>query len=269
MKPKTLTTLLIAAATLAVALTASAQKLPSEQKVSFYAPADIKIDGKPTEWTGKYQAKNSATLLTYVMSNDEENLYLAIQADQTPAIGKIFFGGISLVVKSKKDKAIAPVKITYPLVTTDERLGIISPLKDKDQNADAAATATNDLLGKAAKTINIAGLIEVADPDISVYNDLGIKAAAQADNTRTMTFEYKLPLKFIKHLMDESSAFDYSIIVNGGELKRAGVSVGAPITGSGSPTGGGGGGMVILAGAPVGDMFSPTDLKASYKLASK
>lgn len=44
------------------------QKLPSEQKESIYAPTNVKIDGKPAEWTGKFQAKNSATMLTYVIS---------------------------------------------------------------------------------------------------------------------------------------------------------------------------------------------------------
>lgn len=254
---------------------ASAQKLPSEQKESVYAPDKVQIDGKPTEWTGKFQAKNSATMLTYVMANDEENLYLTIQANETPALGKIFYGGISLAIRSKKDKKLTPVKITYPLVTMQQRSEIVIPLRDKTNNADSVAIVVNTALGKAAKTIGIAGFTDITDPDVSVYNDLGIKALAQVDNTRTMTFEYRLPLKYIKHLLDENSAFDYNIIVNGAKMESMAMTVV-----SGSAIGGGGGASFSSGGSGIGtatirldggagDMFNPTDLKATYKLAKK
>lgn len=272
MRPKALTPWLVGAAITAIALTASAQKLPSEQKVSVYAPADVKIDGKGAEWTGKYQAKNNATLLTYVMSNDEENLYLTIQADKNEAIGKIFHGGISLLIKNKADKKAKPVRITYPLVTVGERNGIVIPLRDKDNNTDSVVTVVNLSIGKAAKKIAIEGIDEITDPDVSVYNDLGLKAAVQVDATRVMTFEYKIPLKYIKHLMDETSSFDYNIVVNGVKLEKDAIVV------RGGPVGGGGGGSATFSSAPMAavtivgagsDIFSPTDLKASYTLAKK
>jgi hypothetical protein len=253
----------------------SAQKLPSEQKESVYAPADVKTDGKPAEWTGKFQAKNNATLLTYVMANDEENLYLTIQANETQALGKIFYGGISLAIRSKKDKKSIPVKITYPLVTPPQRSQIVIPLRDKTNNADSVAIVVNTAIGTSAKAIAIAGFTDITDPDVSVYNDLGIKALVQVDNTRTMTFEYRLPLKYIKHLLDENSAFDYSIIVNGARSEPGMVVVtGSAIGGGGggaSFSGGGGSGlgMTVRLDGGAGDIFSPTDLKATYTLAKK
>jgi hypothetical protein len=39
---------------------ANAQKLPNVQQVSLRAPANIKIDGKATEWSG-FKALNTAT----------------------------------------------------------------------------------------------------------------------------------------------------------------------------------------------------------------
>jgi len=251
----------------------AAQKLPSEQKVSIYAPADVKTDGKPTEWVGKFQAKNSATMLTYVMANDEENLYLTIQANETPSIGKIFYGGISLAIKSRADKKLMPLKITYPLVSLTQRSEIVMPLRNKDNNADSAAMVVNAALGKSAKIIALSGFTDIADPDVSVYNDLGIKAIAQADNTRTITFEYRLPLKYFKHLVDEAGAFDYSIIVNGDKLEPGTIVVGGSrLGGGGAPVGGGsaGPGVGFISIAPAGnDIFTPTDLKATYTLAKK
>jgi hypothetical protein len=264
MKNNPLKPYLFAALLLSIAINADAQKLPSEQKESVYAPANPKIDGKPTEWTGKFQAKNSATMLTYVMANDEQNLYLTIQADQTPAIGKIFYGGISLVVKSHKDKKLAPVKMTYPLVSLNERSEIVIPLRDKKNNTDSVVTIVNQWLGKSAKKIVIEGFTDITDPDVSVYNEFGLKAAAQVDNTRTITFEYCLPLKYIKHLLDENAAFDYSIIVNGDKLEPGTVVM------RGSSLSGGGGGIMSVSVSPVGsDIFSPTDLKATYTLSKK
>ncbi|GAB3924264.1 hypothetical protein [Mucilaginibacter myungsuensis] len=254
-------------------LYASAQKLPAVQKASVYAPVGIKIDGRGTEWTGKYQAKNSATLLTYVMSNDDENLYLTIQAEGTAALGKIFHGGISLLVKNKVDKNAKPVRITYPLVTVTERSDIVIPLRDKDNNIDSVMIAVNQAIGKSAKKIAIEGIDEITDPDVSVYNDLGLKAAVEVDATRTMTFEYKVPLKYIKHLMDATSTFDYSIIVNGVKLEKNSVVVaGSAIGGGGASFSGGGGGgapMSVTISPVGGDIFSPTDLKATYTLAKK
>ncbi|QKJ31678.1 hypothetical protein HQ865_18545 [Mucilaginibacter mali] len=253
------------------------QKLPSEQKEGVYAPANIKIDGKPIEWTGKFQAKNSATLLTYVMANDEQNLYLTIQADQTPALGKIFYDGISLVIKSRKDKKLKPVKMTYPLVSITERSNIVIPLRDKNKNTDSVVAMVNDQLSRSAKKILVDGIADITDPDVSVYNEVGLKAAVMVDNTRTMTFEYLLPLKYIQHLMDENGSFDYSIVVNGAKLNPGDMVVaGSSVSGGGGGGGatfssGGGslGAMTISVSAVGGDIFSPTDLKATYTLAKK
>lgn len=246
------------------------QKLPSEQKESVYAPANVKIDGKPAEWAGKFQAKNSATMLTYVMANDEQNLYLTIQADQTPALAKIFYDGISLMIKSHRDKKMKPVTMTYPLVSRTERTEIVLPLRDKKNNTDSVVTLVNDWLGRSAKTILVDGIPDITDPDVSVYNEVGLKAAVMVDNTRTMTFEYLLPLKYIKHLLDENGAFDYSIVVNGAKMQPGTIVVGNSVASGGASFTGGGGAPMVVSVSPVGsDIFSPTDLKATYTLAKK
>ena len=44
-----------------ITFTATAQKLPNVQATSLRAPANIKIDGKATEWNDKFQAYNHST----------------------------------------------------------------------------------------------------------------------------------------------------------------------------------------------------------------
>ena len=73
---------------------ADAQKLPNVQQISVRTPENIKIDGKPTEWNNKFQAYNHATSLFYTISNDDENLYLTIQANDMETLIKITGAGI-------------------------------------------------------------------------------------------------------------------------------------------------------------------------------
>lgn len=76
---------------------ANAQKLPDIQKSGLRAPANLRIDGKATEWNNKFQAFNKNIDVFYTISNDDDNLYLAIQAIDIKTIYKIFNGGISLL----------------------------------------------------------------------------------------------------------------------------------------------------------------------------
>ncbi|HCN82336.1 MAG TPA: hypothetical protein DIT07_01770, partial [Sphingobacteriaceae bacterium] len=63
-----------------IPVTTSAQKLPNIQEASLRAPAGIKVDGKATEWNNQFQAYNKATEIFYTISNDDDKLYLAVQA---------------------------------------------------------------------------------------------------------------------------------------------------------------------------------------------
>src|SRR5690349_21603114 len=99
-----------------VALVVNAQKLPSTQQASLHAPANIKIDGKPTEWN-KFQAYNHNTDIFYTLSNDDEKLYFTVQATDPDVINRIVGGGITLTVQkstNKKDKS--KMSITYPII---------------------------------------------------------------------------------------------------------------------------------------------------------
>lgn len=53
-----------------------AQKLPGVQTSSLWAPENLKIDGKTTEWNGTFQAYNKAADIFYTISNDDKNIGL-------------------------------------------------------------------------------------------------------------------------------------------------------------------------------------------------
>ncbi len=101
---------------LVTALTANAQKLPNVQQVNLRAPADIKIDGKATEWDNKFQAYSNHTEFYYTIANDDKNLYVVIQATDPAIIRRIINGGVTLTIDrsdQKKDKD--GMSITYPV----------------------------------------------------------------------------------------------------------------------------------------------------------
>lgn len=248
-----------AALLLLLQLNAIAQKLPNEQKNGIVAPGNVKVDGKATEW-GAFQAYNRATEIFYTMANDAENLYLVVQAikpdKKTDVIGKILAGGITLSIKSK-DKKEKPLMVTFPLIERMKNSEIMMMIKNTEVNQDSMLRHANQQLEANSKDIALSGFKEISEPKISVYNEEGIKAVSLFDTKRSWTYELKLPLKYIQHLLDDTASFDYKIIVNGVDVPHNMIMV------SGSPIGGG---SISLSSSPAFDAFSPTNLSARYTL---
>src|SRR5476651_2642642 len=87
-----------------IPFTANAQKLPAVQQVSVYAPVDIKIDGKATEWDNKFQAYNKTAGIYYTLSNNEDHLFLTVQATDPTTINKLVAGGLTLTIQKSGKK---------------------------------------------------------------------------------------------------------------------------------------------------------------------
>lgn len=92
-----------------------AQEISPElkSKNSIRAPANIKIDGKVTEWNNKFQAYSYHTQFYYTVSNDDKYLYLTVQATDWVIISRIFNGGITFTINKSGTKKI-PTGYTLP-----------------------------------------------------------------------------------------------------------------------------------------------------------
>src|SRR5882757_8506123 len=100
-----------------VSLKVNAQKLPNKQEVSLRAPVGVKVDGKALEWNNHFQAYNHSTDIFYTMCNDDDNLYLVVQAEDFGTIRKITQGGVTLSIdKPGADNHKNRISITYPVV---------------------------------------------------------------------------------------------------------------------------------------------------------
>jgi len=212
-----------------ISISGIAQKLPNVQQVSLRAPANVKIDGKASEWGDVFQAYNPATDLHYTIANDDKKLYLIAQSDIQMAVSRIMLGGITLIVQpsgQKSDKG-APL-VSFPVYEKDKRRPNVT-LRDKkelpraskevsDRFADSLMKENNRKLAAGTKWIgtrNITG----ADTIISIYNDAGIQAAHAVDNKRTYTCEIAIELKKLGISAENIKKFTYHILINGGPNK--------------------------------------------------
>src|SRR3954469_12419938 len=116
------TTLLLLAAV--AFLQVNAQSLPKVQEKSVRAPANVRIDGKLTEWGSSFQAYNPTTDLSYTMANDDKNLYITVQAHDIRYNGvadRIVARGITFNFADNKVKDNKGISVTWPVKNNPER----------------------------------------------------------------------------------------------------------------------------------------------------
>lgn len=181
-----------------------AQKLPNIQTVSLRTPANIKVDGKATEWDNKFQAYNKAIEASYTVSNDDKNIYLVLQVTDRDIIHKIINSGVSFTINSSGKKSDKDgITITYPRLGRENRPSINlknTPVWSSNEavakmQADSFMNVNNQQLTKV-KEIKTSGIKDV-DSLISIYNQNGIKAAGLFDNKMAYTVEMSVDLKLL------------------------------------------------------------------------
>ncbi len=208
---------IILSTALLVTASAIAQKLPGVQEVSVRAPANIKVDGKLTEWNNQFQAYNKATEIFYTISNDDDKLYLTVQATDLDIIMKIIEGGVTLTINGAgKMKDQEGVAITYPVLNKKlfpETGPAINIDKPESWTADSFIVVLNRELITKATDIQVVGVREISNHMLSIYNPEGIKVSALFDNKTVLTYELAVPLKHLGLSVNESLV--YNIKLNG------------------------------------------------------
>jgi hypothetical protein len=203
-----------------------AQHLPNVQKGGLRAPDKVKIDGKLNEWGDNLQAHNNATEVSYTIANDDNNLYLVVQATKFDIINKAIRGGITLTINHTKSKTDEhPIILTFPVMDNSKDGFAITqsfnrkPGETKDtaiirKQTDSLRLATNKLLSEKLKKVKVLGIKAVIDTFISVYNDEGIEVAVLADHKRACNFEIAIPIKYLELPINGSQPFAYNVRLN-------------------------------------------------------
>src|ERR1700679_2125120 len=95
---------LLALSFILITFIAAAQKLPEVQPAAVWAPENIKIDGDANEWNNKFQAYNKTAGIYYTLSNNEDHLFLTVQATDPDMINKLVAGGLTLTIQKSGKK---------------------------------------------------------------------------------------------------------------------------------------------------------------------
>jgi len=194
-----------------ISVTVNAQKLPNVQQISLRAPTDIKIDGNAKEWNNQFQAYNHATNIFYTLSNDDKNLYLAVQESDTVLIAKIMSGGVSLTINTSGKKDVKEAaNITYPAFEKGAKNRVFIT----KAGTDSFATANNRQLAAKSKFIRVTG-IKGMDTLTSIYNRDGIKAVSLFDNKMGYIYELAIDLSLLGLDTANPQKFAYNIALPG------------------------------------------------------
>ena len=268
---------------ISVHLTLMAQKTQNVQIGNLWAPTAVKIDGKLTEWGEGLKAYNKNVQLWYSIANDDKNIYLAIKSTDLDNNNKILAGGISFTLNTEgKKKTKNAFTITFPIIkrTGGGRVGRggkrVGFGQDDTPDTTAIVTQQNQTLA-TSKEISAIGFADITDTLVSIYNEYGIKAAANIDSKGVLVYELAVPLSLLKIAVGDQKELAYNIKINGLQLSGGGgFGGGNSFGGGGGRNGGGGGGGGFGGGgfgggksADVSDMMSPTDFWGKYALATK
>ena len=196
-----------------------AQKTASSQKGNLRAPANIKVDGRLTEWGNKLQAYSNHTQFYYTVSNDDKYLYLTIQATKREIIDRIMKGGITLTVNKSGTKTDpAGIHITYPVV--DHPILSIRYAPDIKHGGTATVASLDSFVNEKnaqleakLKFIKVSG-VKGIDSLISVYNLEGIKAASEFDSQLRYNYELAVSLTNLGLDIKNLQKFSYQVMIN-------------------------------------------------------
>lgn len=218
---KTLTCIFL----IAMYLGAYAQKLPNVQLTSLHTPANVKIDGKLTEWGNNLQAYNKAERLEYTMANDADNLYLCFRSKDVRTIAKIFAGGVTLSINTNNKKEATGAAVTFPHSNTG---WVSTPTGLKTSNfmrTDDSLTTTAAI--KQIRFIKVKNFDGAKDTLLSIYNDQGVQTKLLYGN-KALVCEMLIPKKFLGLTNSSTKAFAYQIRLNG--LKQPDIPGAAPVS---------------------------------------
>jgi len=253
------------------------------QEAGMRAPVDIKIDGKTLEWPGnKLVAFNNTDNIWYAITNDDDNIYLAVRGPYLPAAEKIFSGGLTFTIsrsvdKKERIKAKDNVAVTFPVVETTVAKNIIasvmtytgmrSDTSGKKQEHDALVNTVNAKTSDALRELKVAGIKEIPDSLVSIYNATGVKAMGSFNRGMAFTVEMAIPLKYLGLSVNDAAKFSYNIMLNGSSFfstavtDQYGGNLSYRTTNASSVQG--------VATGDMGYMFYPTDFWAEYTFAKK
>ncbi|RAJ79900.1 hypothetical protein CLV59_1055 [Chitinophaga dinghuensis] len=171
-----------------------------------WAPVNIQIDGKATEWPKPLSFYNNDTKLFYTIANDSNNLYVVISVPDPVSQMKIMRAGVTFSVNPTGKKKVVS-SVTFPLLGED------APEVVESQNQRTSIEWRRSIL-QNAKHINVEGLIGVPDGNLPVKNDKNIVSAASLDDQGNLVCEVAIPLQYLGLTISNDKPVAYRFKIN-------------------------------------------------------
>ncbi len=172
-----------------------------------WAEKPVQVDGFITDWKDSLDLYNEETKLYYSLSNDNENIYLAIKNNSQEGLTKILARGISFSANFENNKKNPPT-VTFPILDRTPGKKVIETEQPEPKEIQRR------IISKI-KEINVLGFKELVDGGISLYNTYGIKAATAFDEKNNMIQEVAIPLSLLGIEPGSTELITYRIRING------------------------------------------------------
>lgn len=206
---KKITTLIcLAGLQFLAAATAIAQAKTSVNTVQAL-PTAIKVDGDVTEWGDSLRYYNAETKLNYALSNDKDNIYIAIRINNAVQQKKVLASGITLTFDPKGKKK-STFTVTFPIAQTNGAVGANGPGSPANQDEALAVSLTK------LRQIKVTGFPDIESDVMSTSNTYGFRVVMKYDNKDgNLFYEAAVPLKFFGSFNAEKDAWSFNLKVNG------------------------------------------------------
>lgn len=192
--------------TLLLNLSPAFSQKKAETIMSRWADKPVLADGLLNDWPDTLSLYNNDAGLYYSLSNDSQNIYLALRSASRESLTRILIRGISFSANIEKKKE-APT-VTFPVPDR-------TPGRSRDTKAQPDMQEALQQLLEKVKDIRVQGFKEIIDGSISLENTYGIRAAAAFDHNNNLVQEIIIPLKLLNLSADTTGPVTYRIRVNG------------------------------------------------------
>jgi hypothetical protein len=168
------------------------------------APTGVSIDGVFKEWGDNMAYINDKTKISYTITNDKDNLYLAIKTNDPAQQSRILGAGVSFSVDPKGRKK-STFLVSYPAAGQDDVAGYL--------NLSPAQAQVKVQLAKYKK-IHTEGFKDISEADFSAAGSNGIMAAIGYDEKGYLVFEEVIPLSLFHAADLAAKEWGYGIRLN-------------------------------------------------------
>ena len=181
-----------------MAVNGSAQIIELKPAISIIA-----IDGDLSEWGDQVSLKDKKGKISYLISNDRNNLYLVLKTKDSLCQANILGSGITFTVSTNNPNVNQ--KVTFPLKGKED--------PSEYMNMDKEQVAMKTILARY-KRIGVQNFKNIKAEELSTTNPYGIKVALGYTEDGDMVYEEAIPLTllFPDGINEKCS---YSIKVNG------------------------------------------------------